>query len=105
MAAADDARKASDQFYGALNRMITGDASMSTAGKPMAGRSFTTTRIWHPRWWNFSKAFEGRDARFRTRRRLVGRSHSAFVIRQLSVAMVRSPLTGGSIRLSLESPA
>jgi hypothetical protein len=27
MAAADDARKASDQFYGALNRMITGDAS------------------------------------------------------------------------------
>ncbi len=27
MAAADDVRNASDQFYGALNRMVNGDAS------------------------------------------------------------------------------
>ena len=40
------------------------------------------------------KPLEGRDARSRTRRRPVGRSHSALVIRQLSVAMVRGPLTG-----------
>jgi hypothetical protein len=37
---------------------------------------------------------EGRYARSRTRRRPVGRSQSAFVIRQLSVAMVRGPLSG-----------
>ena len=77
MAAADDARKASDQFYGALNRMITGDASSMAE---IWSQSATVTTM-HP--------IGGRE---------VG-------ILELSVTYVRGPLTTDGSVMDVHSVA